>query len=177
MIELALQIVLVVLLLLTITWCVIVHRRLHRLRGDRDEMQAFILALSEATGRAEAAVQQMREANQQAASARQEQERRARQHGQELARLMENALRVMKRLDAAVEQGATRVAEARTREVLATRPALEEAASPAPERPVERRAIRKLSAADLHGGRTVQREGKLGSLLHGELLQALEGLR
>jgi Skp family chaperone for outer membrane proteins len=105
MVDLALQIVLVVLLLLTITWCVIVHHRLCRLRADQGELEAFIAALGAATSRAEAAVRQMQEANRAAESTALEQERRARQQSEQLARLMDNAARVVKRLDAAVEQG------------------------------------------------------------------------
>ena len=196
MIELALQGLLVVLLLLTITWCVIVHYRLRRLRTDRGELEAFIAALGEATGRAEDAVRQMREANQAALSTARDQERRARQQSAELARLMDNAVRVVERLDAAVEQGATRVAELRTPSGVtsAARSAPPETAAPRPTRPV------RLPPADTIGAdttvqasalepagndaprrarpiRPVRREGQLDGLLHGELLEALQGLR
>ena len=189
MIELALQGLLVVLLLLTITWCVIVHHRLRRLRTDRGELEAFIAALGEATGRAENAVRQMREANQAALSTARDQERRAGQQSAELARLMDNAVRVVKRLDAAVEQGATRVAELRTPAVLTARPG-----SPStpgeerpPERPVRRPSAATTTPAQVPGCdraprqgraiRPVRREGQLDGLLHGELLEALQGLR
>ena len=190
MIELALQGLLVVLLLLTITWCIIVHYRLRRLRTDRGELEAFIAALDEATGRAEAAVRQMREANAVVEGAAREQERRARQQTAELARLMDNAVRVVQRLDAAVEHGATRVAELRT--VMPTGDPVRMTASPsevlspagaARSRPVEPgRAPPPVTAADpappgQRPLRPVRRKGQLGGLLHGELLEALQGLR
>ncbi len=191
MVELALQGLLVVLLLLTITWCVIVHYRLRRLRTDRGELEAFIAALSEATGRAEDAVRHMREANQAALSTAHEQERRARQQSTELARLMDNAVRVVKRLDAAVEQGATRVAELRTSPAA---PDSSRSLRPAPGPARSARAVGQPPAATAAPKpttkpagdsaprrarpiRPVRREGQLDGLLHGELLEALEGLR
>ena len=87
MIDLALQVVLVVLLLLTITWCVIVHLRLRRLRTEGGEMQAFIAALGEATTRAEAAISLMRDTGREIERAAIEQERRARECRGELGRL------------------------------------------------------------------------------------------
>lgn len=226
MVELALQSLLVVLLLLTITWCVIVHHRLRRLRTDRHELEAFISALDAATARAEDAVRQMREANTTAESAARDQERRARQQSTDLARLVDNAVRVVKRLDAAVEQGATRVAELRTPRAAAAEPG--PAAPEAQRRPVRARpagasppeakapetkaaetkaaetkapettkAGKAVEAAIWPEARTrqrtsssaaadspsprqprpVRREGQLGGLLHGDLREALEGLR
>lgn len=207
MVELALQGLLVVLLLLTITWCVIVHYRLRRLRTDRGELEAFIAALGEATDRAEDAVRQMREANEAALGTVRDQERRAGQQSAELARLMDNAVRVVKRLDAAVEQGATRVAELRTPTGVtgATRSTPPDARPEArpeapPEAPPEARAPRSArpvrqppadskmpvpaaGAAENDAPRRarpirpVRREGQLDGLLHGELLEALQGLR
>jgi hypothetical protein len=189
MVDLALQVTLVVLLLMTITWCVIVHHRLRRLRADRGEMAAFITALGEATDRAERAVRQMHDANRAVEATAQEQQQRTRQQGEDLARLMDNAIRVMKRLDAAVEQGATQVATLRTRAAIAAptavgeftiggderrrRPTAAELAGrppPAPSGVAAATAIRQVVPP-------VRREGRLGGLLHGELLEALEGLR
>jgi biopolymer transport protein ExbB/TolQ len=181
MIDLALQLVLVVLLLLTITWCVIVHHRLRRLRADQGELEAFIAALGEATDRAEAAVRQMQEANRSAASAVEEQERRARQQSEQLARLMDNAVRVVKRLDAAVEHGATRVAELRSRGPAPLSAATAEA--PARGSPEDLRSPRPDGAgapaatSERRAARPTRRRGQLDGLLHGELLEALQGLR
>ena len=191
MIELALQGLLVILLLLTITWCVIVHYRLRRLRTDRGELEAFIAALGEATGRAEDAVRHMRDANQAALSTARDQEHRARQQSAELARLMDNAVRVVKRLDAAVEQGATRVAELRTPTgvAAASRSTPPETAPPRPARPVRQppadtmapvpatRPAGSSAPRQARSIRPVRREGQLDGLLHGELLEALQGLR
>jgi type II secretory pathway component PulM len=194
MIEIALEGLLVVLLLLTITWCVIVHYRLRRLRTDRGELESFIAALAEATTRAEDVVRQMREANTAIEGTTREQERRARHQGAELARLMDNAVRVLKRLDAAVEHGATRVAELRTAETATPRPEAAPLATAAasPKRatrqppPTERaaagepmRAPKPETGPDrpVRTMRPARREGQLDGLLHGDLRHALEGLR
>ena len=120
MVDTALQILLVVLLLLTIVWCVVVHQRLHRLRADRGEMEAFILALGEATDRAESTVRDMRDVNRAAESAVQEHQREARRRSEELARMVDNAVRVINRLEGVVEQGATRSAAQRTKPIAGT---------------------------------------------------------
>ncbi len=114
MIDLTLQLLLVVLLLLTIAWCVLVHSRLRGLRADRGELQGFVADLVEATARAEQTVLHMREASRAIETSAGERERQARQQAETLARLTENAGRVAKRLDGVVEQGATRLAERRT---------------------------------------------------------------
>ncbi len=185
MIDLALQVVLVVLLLLTITWCMIVHLRLRRLRTESGEMQAFIAALDEATVRAEAAIRQMRDTGREIEDAAVEQERRARACRDELNRLMENATRVTRRLAATREQGVARLAELRTQDDLAGEPrrrpaepapaaAPADIAAPAPKAsPVPERAARP-RPGDTKGG---QREARLDGLLHGELLEALQALR
>ena len=113
MIDLTLQLLLVVLLLLTIAWCVLVHSRLRGLRADRGELQGFVAALVEATARAEETVLHMREASRAIETSAGERERQARQQAETLARLTENAARIAKRLDGAVEQGATQLAERR----------------------------------------------------------------
>ncbi len=198
MVELSLQILLVVLLLLTITWCVVVHYRLGRLRSDRGELETFIAALGEATGRAEEAVRQMREANAAVDSTARDQERRARQQSAELARLVENAVRVVERLDAAVEQGATRLAELRTPRAALEAPAPPAEARaavrsrprptteppmakpvirPAPEADAAAERRRAPSAGPAGAARRVRSEGRLDGLLHGQLREALQGLR
>lgn len=175
MAELVLQLALVVLLLLTITWCMIVHHRLRRLRTDRGEMQTLIAALDEATLRAEGAVREMRDASHEAASAANEQQRRARQQGEDLARLMDNGVRLLKRLDSAVERGATKAAELRTqarpRSDAMVLPDTQHEPPPRPARakPAPREAARPRSAS--------RRPGPLDALLHGELQEALQALR
>ncbi|MCB9967132.1 MAG: hypothetical protein H6852_05780 [Geminicoccaceae bacterium] len=189
MIDLALQVVLVVLLLLTITWCMIVHLRLRRLRTEGGEMQAFIAALGEATTRAEAAISLMRDTGREIERAAIEQERRARECRGELGRLVENAARVTQRLTAAREQGAARMAELRTRDDITDEPRQRlvepspdaspradlapAAPAPAPASPDPERAGRPRPARAKGG----QPEARLDGLLHGELLEALQALR
>jgi len=189
MIDQALQITLVVLLFLTITWCVIVHHRLRRLRVDGEEMAAFITALSKATTRAEDAVRHMHEANREVAAAAREQQRCARQQSDDLARLMDNAVRVIKRLDFAVERSATRVAELRTRPAGLEKPEREQPTHSKQAPPV-RAAAGTLPDRDARSGpggpelkrgqqvaQPVRGDGQLEGLLHGDLREALQGLR
>jgi hypothetical protein len=143
-------------------------------------MQAFIAALGEATERAEDAVGRLRAASREVASSGHDQERRARQLSEELARLMQNAARVVKRLDAAVEKGATRAAEMRTLAGSRARPAGTAAAGSEAwpeESPPPRRPARQAPAPAARPVRPVRREGQLDGLLHGELLEALQALR
>lgn len=179
MAEIALQLALAVLLLLTITWCMIVHHRLRRLHADSGEMRSLIAALDEATDRAEAAVREMREANMAATTAASEQHRRSRQQCEELARLMDNALRLIKRLDAAVQQGATRVAEFRTTAVR------DSGGDGSGEHGGKRAQKEDAASEEVCQGRPragsqprfVRRAGPLNALLHGELQEALQALR
>ncbi len=189
MIDLALQIILVVLLLLTITWCVIVHHRLRRLRVDRGELQSFIAALAEATERAEAAVQRMYEANRAVEGSAREQARRTRQESEALARLVDNASRVIKRLDAAVENGATKLAELRSQPTLAPAVVPEDdaraasgrgrspgtAASPLGQRGSAAGVSERSHAAAAAAAKRA--DGRLDGLLHGALREALQDLR
>jgi len=178
MVDLALQVTLAILLLLTITWCMIVHHRLRRLRTDRGEMQALIEALNEATTRAEAAVAEMRTANQDAATVAGERRRQARQQSDELAQLMGNAVRVVKRLENAVERGATRAAELRTGEAPERAAADIEARVHEPAKSkAGRAAVAPASGRPEPAGRAVRRVGQLHGLLHGELEEALQALR
>lgn len=115
MIDLTLQLLLVVLLLLTIAWCILVHSRLRGLRANSGELQAFVGALVEATARAEETVLQLRDATRAVESSAGERDRQARRQAETLARLTENAERIARRLDRTVEQGATRLPKERTR--------------------------------------------------------------
>ncbi len=189
MVELALQITLVVLLLLTVAWCVLVHSRLGRLRVDRGEMAAFISALDDATARAEEAVRQMHEANRVVESAAQEQQRRARRHSEELGRLMHNAARVIKRLEVAVEQGATQAAVLRTAPAppataahagafpSSELPGLGAIAGAAPDATPMPTPDTSRPERVPPTRRPARREARLDGLLHDELREALQGLR
>lgn len=191
MIDVALQLVLVVLLLLTITWCVVVHQRLRHLRTESGEMRAFITALGEATARAERSLELVREAGREVDALAHEQERRAHDCGDELARLIERAERAALRLEPQPEPA----------EALATRtlPAASPRAEPPSSRPAARRpaapadrSARTTAAADAaaparaaprqeepgrSGARARAPEARLDGLLHGELLEALKALR
>ena len=65
MVDLALQLLLVFLLLLTTTWCVLVHLRLRRFRLERGELQELIDTLTIAADRAEAATAGLKETGRQ----------------------------------------------------------------------------------------------------------------
>ncbi len=175
MIDVALQVVLVVLLLLTITWCVIVHLRLRRLRTDGNEMQAFVEALGEATARAEATIRMMRETGHELESKGLGRESQARERGSELGRLIEKATRVTRRLEAALEEGTGRVAELRT---LDERGSEEHRRPPVPT-PADRPPNGPKGAAGARPstGGNGRPEKRLDGLLHGELLEALQALR
>jgi hypothetical protein len=60
MLEMGLQVVLVVLLLVSIGWSALLHRRLAALRQGSDGISRFVGDLVDATTRAEAAVREMR---------------------------------------------------------------------------------------------------------------------
>jgi len=60
MLEMALQVVLVVLLLVAIGWSALLHRRLTVLRQGGDGIGRFVGDLMAATGRAETAIREMR---------------------------------------------------------------------------------------------------------------------
>ncbi|WP_159710231.1 DUF6468 domain-containing protein [Geminicoccus flavidas] len=60
MLEMALQVVLVVLLLAAIGWSALLHRRLATLRRGGDGIGQFVSDLMTATGRAETAIREMR---------------------------------------------------------------------------------------------------------------------
>lgn len=105
------DLVLAALLLLTAAWCALVHQRLRRLRTERGEMEAFIATLTAATERAEEATSGLRGAVAEAERGLHEQGSAARQRAAELARLLESASRVLRRLEAAVHGGARSLAE------------------------------------------------------------------
>lgn len=60
MVDMAVELLLAALLMLTVVWCALVHQRLRRLRADKGEMEGFIAALSAVTERAEAAIAGLR---------------------------------------------------------------------------------------------------------------------
>ncbi len=115
MAEAAGQILLMALLVATIVWCVLVHRRLGRLRADGGELAAIIAALDAATARAGAVVGELRAVTTEASGRLAERDGAAQRHEAELGRLIETAGRVVRRLESGIGQGIRTLAEARTR--------------------------------------------------------------
>lgn len=113
MVETAIDLVLAPLLLLTTVWCALVHQRLRRLRGDRMEIQDFILALGEATTRAEQVVAELREAASESHALLGDRHAAVRRERDELARLMESAGRVTRRLEAEIARSVRSLADGR----------------------------------------------------------------
>ncbi|MGF1475886.1 MAG: DUF6468 domain-containing protein [Geminicoccaceae bacterium] len=60
MVDTALQLVLIALLLITIGYCWLVHRRLALFRNDRHKLEAFVTALDLTIRRAEAAIRKLK---------------------------------------------------------------------------------------------------------------------
>ena len=110
LLDVAADLVLAGLLLLTAAWCALVHHRLRRLRTERGEMEAFIATLVNATERAEAATAGLRGAVAEVDGGLSVQGEAARQRAAELTRLVESANRVLRRLETAVLQGARSLA-------------------------------------------------------------------
>lgn len=134
MLQTVLDLLLITLLLTTAVWCVRVHRRLVALRADQGEIAAFVDALVTASGRAERIVQEMKAASGEAVAAHEAQETALRSRRDELARTVEAAQKMVRRLEDALGQGARLAAELRAeRDALAVRGAAKEpAAQPAP---------------------------------------------
>jgi hypothetical protein len=157
MAETAAQILLMALLLATIAWCVLVHRRLGRLRADGGELAAIIAALDAASARAAAVVGELRTVTAEANTRLVERDGAAHQREVELARLIETAARVVRRLESGIGQGVRTLAEARTRADLAPPPE----PTPAPDVPVD---------SVPHGGQRLPDKAAA-------ILEALRGLR
>lgn len=116
MARIALDLLLVLLLLATTLWCVRVHRRLVALRAGQGEIAAFVEALATATGHAERTVQAMKAAGLEAAAAQEAQEVALRGRREELARTLDGAQRMVRRLEEALGQGARLLAELRAQQ-------------------------------------------------------------
>lgn len=172
--DVAADLVLSGLLLLTAAWCALVHHRLRRLRTERGEMEAFIATLATATARAEAATAGLRGAVAEVDRGLREQTEAARQRAGELTRLVESGSRVLRRLETAVHGAARSLAE-------------QEAARERPERaPVQGPAFgaRERTADDGRPNRRTEAAARAapsvrggGGLSTDELLKALGSLR
>jgi hypothetical protein len=104
--ELAANLLVAFLLALTTTWCVLLYRRLDRLRVERRDIEAFVAAIDAATQRAESATAGIRATAHEAQQALRDGDELVKQRAAELARLVESGGRMARRLEAAVHQGA-----------------------------------------------------------------------
>ncbi|HEX6015645.1 MAG TPA: DUF6468 domain-containing protein [Geminicoccaceae bacterium] len=106
MTELAANLLVAFLLALTTTWCVLLYRRLDRLRIERRDIEAFVAAIDAATQRAESATAGIRATALEAQQALRDGDELVKQRAAELARLVESGGRIARRLEAAVHQAA-----------------------------------------------------------------------
>lgn len=111
MVELAPDLLVAFLLVLTTTWCVLLHRRLGRLRIERRDIEAFVSAVDAATRQAEAAIGGIRASAAEAQRTLGGQQEAAQHRAAELNRLLDHGGRMARRLEAALHQGARTMAE------------------------------------------------------------------
>jgi hypothetical protein len=111
MVETIGDVMLAALLLLSIVWSALLHRRLTRLRADRSELEGFIGALAGATDRAEAAIGGLRSAGSTVTRDLQAQEESTRRSIDQLTRALEAAARTVRRLEQLQQAPASRPVE------------------------------------------------------------------
>ncbi|MFZ1426081.1 MAG: DUF6468 domain-containing protein [Geminicoccaceae bacterium] len=157
MVELAPDLLVAFLLVVTTTWCVLLHRRLGRLRIERRDIEVFVSAVDTATRQAEAAIGGIRAAAAEAQRTLGGQQETAQQRVAELTRLLDSGGRMVRRLESSLHQGARTMAD----DALAHRRA--GGAAPQPELPA--------APPDMGRQRTT------APAIDAELLRALEALR
>ena len=111
MIAIASDLLMAFLLLLTTCWCALLYRRLDRLRVERSDIETFIAAVDGAVRRAEQAVGGIRDGVGEAQRLLGAEQEAAQQRAAELARLVESAGRMARRVEAAIHQGARAMAQ------------------------------------------------------------------
>ena len=111
MIELAANLIVASLLVLTTSWCVLLYRRLDRLRVDRSDIETFLSAIEGAAQRAEQAIAGIRDGAAEAQQRLGAELETAQHRATELNRLVEAAGRVARRVETAIHQGARAMAE------------------------------------------------------------------
>lgn len=111
MIELAANLLVAFLLVLTTSWCALLYRRLGRLRVERRDIEVFVTAIDAAARRAEQAIAGIRETAAETQRALDTEQNQAQQRAAELGRLLESATRMARRIEGAVHQGARAMAE------------------------------------------------------------------
>lgn len=104
------------LLVLTSTWCAVLYRRFQRLRVERSDIEAFLSAVDGAARRAELAIAGIRDAATDAQRRLAADQQALDQRMAELARLIESAGRMARRVESAVHQGARTMAEEAVRD-------------------------------------------------------------
>jgi Domain of unknown function (DUF6468) len=161
MIELAANLLVAFLLVLTTSWCVLLYRRLDRLRVERSDVESFLAAVDGAVRRAEQAVAGIRDGAGEAQRLLAAEQGQAQQRAAELARLVDSAGRMARRVETAIHQGARAMAE----------DSLER--DRGGQRSVRDDGARPAGASD---GREV-RERPARPRIDAELLKALESLR
>jgi hypothetical protein len=112
--EIALDVFLLLMLGATTIWCVLVHRRLGRVAIGQAELADFVGTLVDATGKAEHAARELRDAGLDAANRTREQGEATTRSSEELARLLATAARVNQRLETSLTEGLRTLATART---------------------------------------------------------------
>lgn len=122
MTELVLDALLLAMLVTTVLWCVVLHRRLGRVARGRGELAALVDALTAGAERAETAARELRAAASEACSVQERQDREAEENVGELGRLLGTASRVIQRLESGLAGGLTQLAQERTRADLERRP-------------------------------------------------------
>jgi hypothetical protein len=104
-IDLAGDLLLASLLLLTITWCVLLARRLRRLKVERGDIAEFVAAIDGATQRAEAAIAGMRETARETQLMLSQQREATEARMTELTRLAEGGAQLARRLETVLHRG------------------------------------------------------------------------
>lgn len=161
MIELAANLLVAFLLVLTTSWCVLLYRRLDRLRVERSDVAAFLAAVDGAVRRAEQAVAGIRDGAGEAQRLLAAEQGQAQQRAAELARLVDSAGRMARRVETAIHRGARAMAEdALERDRAAARGQREDGARPS-------------GSAEVRN----DREPPARPRIDAELLKALEALR
>ncbi len=112
--ELGIQSLMCALMLLTIVWCILLYRRLRRLRVDRGEMALFVESLNDMITKAESAVTALQHAGREAIADHDRRREETQNCSEELARGIQIAARMLRRLDAALAGGTQSLAKIRT---------------------------------------------------------------
>lgn len=169
MVGTTIDVLMILLLGATSLWCVRVHRRLVALRAGQGEISAFVEALAAATARAEQAVRDLRAAAGETVTAQEAQETALKARRDELARMMDGAQRMSRRLEDALGQGARLVAELKTRQDIQAARAMSAQPADADPQPA---ADHPPAAARPAAG-----DGRPRRRVADELLEALQKLR